>query len=239
MSHTFKHGDYAFHVDRAAFMQVLEHDTPEIVSTIIISGPSKGTRFKASPEMLTPIRPDDPFLHTILHRPNVKSPLEQFAMVAELLTGLNTRVGLGIEVHENIERVLRELTPPTVSVEPPATQPAGAGESARASAAAVALAMLDILNAVYEQDPSAAHSLACFRTPVVAAIADHPHILVQQIPLADSLPKDYGLGLIGVLNGVLSALRVKQLIASKWSKDKVPKFLGFRLATPPGDDDNS
>lgn len=89
-------------------------------------------------------------------------------------------------------------------------------------------AILDCLNSAYNADPHAFHALLLNVVPANKGLLDHPHIVVNA-----NLEPYVTVGLLGVINGVLTAAGLKR-IAGKWSDQKNEKghytFLGFKVA---------
>jgi hypothetical protein len=86
----------------------------------------------------------------------------------------------------------------------------------------------EVMQRAYEADPNAMHSLVCIRVPCNQALADDPHVIVDRPPV---LAGDFWqVGILGVLNGVLSANGL-QKVAVKWSDEKDEdgrsKIVGF------------
>lgn len=92
-------------------------------------------------------------------------------------------------------------------------------------------AMVGILNKAFEADPGAMHALLCNVVPANQAVADMPHVVVNGL-----LPPFTTLGMLGVINGMLSAAGLSK-IASMWSaetdEDGRSKLLGFQLCERP------
>lgn len=89
-------------------------------------------------------------------------------------------------------------------------------------------AMVDCLQSAFVADPNAMHSLVCNSVPCNQTLADHPHVVVNDVPvLTSSL---YRVSLMGVISGILDAAGLPK-IAHKWSEpiheDGGREFLGF------------
>ena len=91
--------------------------------------------------------------------------------------------------------------------------------------------ILECLNSAYKADKNAIHALLCNVVPTNQAMEDHPHIVV-----GGPDPKFKTLGLLGVINGVLTSAGLPR-VASKWSetKDEFGRhtFEGFCIYTEP------
>ncbi len=90
--------------------------------------------------------------------------------------------------------------------------------------------VLEVLNSAFNADPSAIHALVENRVPCNAELADHPHI-----PVDTNLHSDV-VGVMGMINGILSALSVNR-VAAMWSEPdahgrcKLLGFVGYKAPT--------
>ena len=89
-------------------------------------------------------------------------------------------------------------------------------------------AMVDCMQSAFVADPNAMHSLVCNSVPCNQALADHPHVVVNDVPVLTSVL--YRVSLMGVISGILDAAGLPK-IAHKWSEpiyeDGGREFLGF------------
>lgn len=86
-----------------------------------------------------------------------------------------------------------------------------------------AQSICDTLNRLFEKDPAVTHYLICNRVPVGEDIANDEYIYVDSNLV---VPKRYNLGVLGILNGILSENNHKDRVASKFNKE-TQQFLGF------------
>lgn len=93
---------------------------------------------------------------------------------------------------------------------------------------------LDCLNSAFAADPAAMAALVSNRVPCNAALADHPFVVVDQ---HRTIVAEGGLvGMLGVLNGVLSAHGLPVAVA-EWTTnadDEWNKLVGFCEYCPAG-----
>lgn len=95
-------------------------------------------------------------------------------------------------------------------------------------------AMVDCLQSAFAADPNAMHSLVCNSVPCNQALADHPHVVVNDVPVLTAMM--YRVSMVGVICGILDAAGLPK-IAHKWSgpifEDGGSEFLGFCRYQPP------
>lgn len=61
----------------------------------------------------------------------------------------------------------------------------------------------ECLNTAFAADPNAIHALLVNRVPCSQALADHPHVVVDNPPVIEG--QHYSVGALGLVNGVLTA----------------------------------
>ena len=62
---------------------------------------------------------------------------------------------------------------------------------------------VECLNSAFAADPNAIHALMVNRVPCNQALADHPHVVVDNPPVIDG--HHFSVGALGLVNGVLTA----------------------------------
>lgn len=86
---------------------------------------------------------------------------------------------------------------------------------------------LDCLNSAFAADPAAMAALISNRVPCNQALADHPYVVVDQ---HRTIVTEGGMvGMLGILNGVLSAHGLP-IVVAKWEakeEDEWSKLVGF------------
>lgn len=85
-----------------------------------------------------------------------------------------------------------------------------------------------LLNGGFEKDPQAIHALFSMRVPCNEILAEDANIIVDLAPIKNEY---YTLGLLGIINGILTKLGSKWIVAAQWDEqtNKLGKreFLGF------------
>lgn len=97
--------------------------------------------------------------------------------------------------------------------------------------------ILETMQSAFMADPAAMRALTVNRVPCSELLADHPTIVVQEVPVDVHVPSAYRheVGLIGVLVGIMCDLGCKNVIS--WSfeppaeptNDQQLVFKGFKL----------
>lgn len=87
---------------------------------------------------------------------------------------------------------------------------------------------VEVLQSAYDADPAAIHALICNRVPCNNALADHPTVVVDANRVA--VGESYAVGLLGVLNGVCTALTDKRVavhFSEAADEEGCRRILGF------------
>ena len=91
--------------------------------------------------------------------------------------------------------------------------------------------MLKTLNEALAADPTAIERLVEYRVSCNDRLADHPHVVVQDNVVASG----NSVGMMGILNGILSAAGLPKIAAQWETPDGLPippKLIGFCLYKP-------
>src|SRR5687767_9721629 len=92
---------------------------------------------------------------------------------------------------------------------------------------------LKVLQRAFEADPSALHCLIVNRVPCNQKLADDPSVVVEGDRVLEGLNPQ--VGMLGILNGILSEAGSDELLTAKFDKSNAPiRLLGFELR-PKGD----
>ena len=92
--------------------------------------------------------------------------------------------------------------------------------------------ILRTLQSAFDADPSAMRSLVVNRVPCNQELADHPSIVVSDVPIPG--PPRFEVGLIGVIVGLMCDAGCRRVVGWKFDKPAedspdLAKFLGFAL----------
>lgn len=79
-----------------------------------------------------------------------------------------------------------------------------------------ATSLIDIavraLNDAFAADPAAMHAMMCNRVPCNQALADHPSVVVTELPMLKAAAPQYAITALGLINGVLGPLTGKRVM---------------------------
>lgn len=97
-----------------------------------------------------------------------------------------------------------------------------------------AVALIDIavraLNDAFAADPAAMHAMLCNRVPCNQALADHPSVVVTELPMLKTPSPQYAITTLGLINGVLSPLTGKRVMSVWDDADPAnPVLQGFEV----------
>ena len=93
-------------------------------------------------------------------------------------------------------------------------------------------AAVRVLNQAFEADPAVISQLVCVRMPCKRSIVEHHSIVCEPLSMLPTPEPRYAVGLLGILNGVLSVMTGKR-ITTMWddSDPECAKFQGFTVYT--------
>lgn len=107
------------------------------------------------------------------------------------------------------------------------------------SRAALSVLALGVFERAWKAAPDVMHALVCNRVPCGDALADDPTIICDPIPVLalSTVSKDYSIGVLGLVNGVLGALGLKS-IGLRWASlaegDELRRYaVGFEFIGEP------
>jgi hypothetical protein len=94
---------------------------------------------------------------------------------------------------------------------------------------------LRLLNDAFHLDSKAMEALVKFRVPCNLSLAGHPTIQVVAHPKDGKNPNvpegsEYGIGILGILNGILGYQNSKDLVAAQFGEES-GKLVGFQVYT--------
>lgn len=99
-------------------------------------------------------------------------------------------------------------------------------------------AVLECLNSAFQADRQAIASLMSNHVPCNQALADHPHVIVDEMPLLsqpDGTPANqcyWMLHGIGLLNGVLSAMGLPRAAMAFDDQNRFTGFVKYKMPEP-------